>query len=170
MGQLCCPDGALRQPSRFKETIQGLLFRVPLMGNVQALTKRSAVQKRKVGAGIGATPTWGYCVCSYHHRRNPREKVSSRFRININKHIAGFVSSAMNVHLPAQHHKKGPSGEGPIQTASFKERERRKLTLHSGHVFPDEHPRLMKTKGRFVLTDAKQAGDPGVFIALDIMK
>ena len=21
--------------------------------------------KKKVGAGIGATPTWGYCVCCY---------------------------------------------------------------------------------------------------------
>jgi len=22
-------------------------------------------RKKKVGAGIGATPTWGYCVCCY---------------------------------------------------------------------------------------------------------
>ena len=31
----------------------------------EKLRLKVAGQKKKVGAGIGATPTWGYCVCCY---------------------------------------------------------------------------------------------------------
>jgi len=48
--------------------------------------KKIGFAKKKVGVGIGATPTWGYCVCCYQNRRNPNEKVSNSFEININKH------------------------------------------------------------------------------------
>ena len=42
--------------------------------------------KKKVGAGIGATPTWGYCVCCYLDRRRITEKVSAFAEINITKY------------------------------------------------------------------------------------
>src|SRR5258708_34829864 len=32
--------------------------------------------KKNVGAGIGAAPTWGYCVCCYLNRRKLHKKVS----------------------------------------------------------------------------------------------
>src|SRR5215470_6587678 len=47
--------------------------------------------KRKVGAGIGATPTWGYCVCCYQNRRNSPPKVSENFKININIQSHRFI-------------------------------------------------------------------------------
>jgi len=42
-----------------------------------------------VGAGIGATPTWGYCVFTYHRRYNG-EKVSIKSKIYISKQ--SFIS------------------------------------------------------------------------------
>ena len=41
------------------------------------------VRKKNVGAGIGATPTWGYCVCCYQDRRTSAKKVSRFRELNI---------------------------------------------------------------------------------------
>src|SRR6185312_7385650 len=74
-------------------------------------TNKHFLGKEKVGVGIGATPTWGYCVCCYQNRRNPSEKVSRIGKININKHLQ--INSARSNHrvlatLKAENNRKKP--------------------------------------------------------------
>jgi hypothetical protein len=54
--------------------------------NVNFRNDWEVFRKKKVGAGIGATPTWGYCVCCYLDRRRIAEKVSAFAEINITKY------------------------------------------------------------------------------------
>ena len=60
---------------------------LPVLEGFAIGSSRLVKSKKKVGAGIGATPTWGYCVCCYLNRRKTRNKVSKFFELNINKRI-----------------------------------------------------------------------------------
>jgi hypothetical protein len=99
--------------------------------------------KFNVGAGIGATPTWGYCVFTYN-RRYKNKKVSIKSKIYISKQsfISHNASSTIRA-LFFDQCKKSPSNEGRENKERKEMKHNRDYLLHLGNQFADSQPRLV---------------------------
>jgi|SRR5579864_3246958 len=123
-------------------------------------------QKKKVGAGIGATPTWGYCVCCYKDRRSGGKKVSAFGEININKYPE--VNRNLRLHFHSDKKTLRLSGEG----SESKERGDTidDFLRHARNQFPHLQTSLVQPKLRLFYVQAKQMCNFFMGVAFNIVK